>query len=358
MRRMKLGWLMLGVAVATLSAHAAPGIQIKSPLDLPAQISPRVTQTRLTDITRTPDGAIVAVGQLGHVVVSRDGGKSWTQAAVPVSSDLVAVQFTSVQTGWAVGHDGVVLKSTDGGQSWTVKLTGRSYGEQIVAHYEALIGRGETGLQDILEQARRLREDGADKPFLDVWFENERSGWVIGAFNLILKTDDGGESWYPWLDRIDNEMQYTLFEFHGQGDALYIAGELGLLLKLDRASSRFVKLESPYPGTLFGVTGNGTDVLIHGLRGNAFVSSDGGHTWRTLATGLRGGISKAAFLSDGRLALAAVDGQVSVSSDGGASFRPLRYPNPTPVSSFIELGKDRVLLVGQAGLREIPLARD
>jgi photosystem II stability/assembly factor-like uncharacterized protein len=64
--------------------------------------------------------------------------------------------------------------------------------------------------------AKRLQQDaeafaaqGADKPFLDVWFEDEKKGFAIGAFNLILRTEDGGKTWTPWLDRIDNPRRCT-----------------------------------------------------------------------------------------------------------------------------------------------------
>ena len=42
-----------------------------------------------------------------------------------------------------------------------------------------------------------------DQPLLDVWFDNERSGFVVGAFNLIFHTDDGGASWHVQLDVVD-----------------------------------------------------------------------------------------------------------------------------------------------------------
>jgi UDP-N-acetylmuramyl tripeptide synthase len=41
----------------------------------------------------------------------------------------------------------------------------------------------------------------------------------------------------------------------GIGVDVYIVGEQGLALKLDRAAGRFRALELPYKGTLFGLTG-------------------------------------------------------------------------------------------------------
>jgi len=42
---------------------------------------------------QTEGQRVVAVGQRGHVLFSDDTGKSWQQAEVPVSADLVAATF-------------------------------------------------------------------------------------------------------------------------------------------------------------------------------------------------------------------------------------------------------------------------
>ena len=101
-------------------------------LDTPAQKSPLAARGMLTGLTRAGK-RLVAVGQRGHVLLSDDAGKTWQQADVPVSADLVAVCFPNAETGWAVGHDGVVLKSIDAGRSWGRQLDGRGLGDVLVA---------------------------------------------------------------------------------------------------------------------------------------------------------------------------------------------------------------------------------
>ncbi|WP_084600472.1 WD40/YVTN/BNR-like repeat-containing protein [Aromatoleum toluclasticum] len=350
--------LALGVAMVgatTPAAYGADAIQVKTPLEVAARMSPRAIRSRLTDVVRTPGGAIVAVGQRGHIVVSRDNGKSWQQSPVPVSSDLVAVQFPSAQVGWAVGHDGVVLKTVDGGQSWSVMLTGRTYGDILVRYYEETVRRGKTDAMAALDQAARLKEDGADKPFLGVWFDDGRRGWVVGAFNLILGTEDGGETWHPWIDRIDNDAGYTLFDIRRVGGELYIAGELGLFLRLDHDKGRFVRVETPYRGSYFGVTGDDRLLVVYGLRGNAFASTDKGRTWSRFDTGLAGGISKAGLLADGRLLFVSGDGEIRFGGGTGGGFDKLPYSNPMSLGSFAELGDGHLLVVGSSGTRDVPL---
>jgi photosystem II stability/assembly factor-like uncharacterized protein len=79
---------------------------------------------------------------------------------------------------------------------------------------------------------------------------------------------------------VDNPKALHLYAVRGVGGEIYIAGEQGLVLKLDRASGEFRPLELPYKGTLFGVTGNARAVLVYGLRGSLLRSIDGGRTWQ------------------------------------------------------------------------------
>ncbi|NMF91677.1 WD40/YVTN/BNR-like repeat-containing protein, partial [Aromatoleum petrolei] len=179
---------------------------------------------------------VVGVGQRGHVVYSDDQGRSWRQAKVPVSSDLVAVSFPTPQQGWAVGHDGVVLATSDAGASWTKQLDGRALGEVMLAHYKA---KGEAAW---IAEAERFAAQGAENPFLDVWFADDKTGFVVGAFNLILRTTDGGKRWTPWLDRTDNPQALHLYGIRGAAGDVYVVGEQGLVLRLDAAAGRFTRV--------------------------------------------------------------------------------------------------------------------
>ena len=208
------------------------------------------------------DSGVVAVGQRGHVLYSDDGGRTWTQAKVPVSSDLVAVAFPTPSHGWAVGHDGVVLHSADAGATWIRQLDAPAGdGRRVRRRRERRVGRRGEGAG----RGEALRRAGRGNPFLDVWFENERTGFVVGAFNLILRTTDGGKTWEPWLHRTDTRRRCISTRSAG-GGALYIAGEQGLLLKLDAAEGGSARSRLPYQGTLFGVTGSAKSAVVFGLR--------------------------------------------------------------------------------------------
>src|SRR6267142_406451 len=216
--------LVIGIVALALAAPARADGAFVDPLDLPSAPSP-VSPKRLLTAVTFAGPRLVAAGQRGHLLWSDDRGRTWTQAEVPVSSDLTALAFPDPQHGWAVGHDGVVLVTADGGKTWTRQLDGRRISPLFSAAMTA------NGLPDsVREQISFLAQKGADLPLLDVWFDDEKSGFVIGAFNLILHTADGGLTWVPWLDRIENPKALHLYGVHRAGGALFIAGEQGLML--------------------------------------------------------------------------------------------------------------------------------
>ena len=331
--------------VLTMAALAMPAVArdaFVDPLDEPSAPS-ALPARRLLNAVAVAGARLVAAGQRGHIVWSDDHGKTWTQASVPVSSDLTALSFPTPERGWAVGHDGVVLATLDGGQTWTRSLDGRRLSALVGAAAQAA---GISGA--VREQLSFLEKQGADLPLLDVWFDDEKNGWAVGAFDLILRTVDGGASWTPWLDRIDNPKALHLYSIRRAGGALWIAGEQGLLLRLD--ADRFVRCPTPYQGSFFGVTGASEAVLVYGLRGNLFRSTDRGASWRKVETGLEVALTGGTSSPDGTLLLASAAGQVLVSSDGGASFARLPKARPLPTSAVAGDGS-RAVLVGMLGAR-------
>lgn len=263
---------------------------------------------------------LVAVGERGIVLLSDDNGGHWRQAQVPVSVSLTAVQFVDAERGWAVGHLGVVLHSSDGGETWHKQLDGIQAAELSLRAAEA------SGDAKAIEQARYLVEDGPDKPFLDLYFQDARIGYVVGAYNLILRTEDGGVSWQPWMQHLDNPQALNLYAIRAWDGELYIAGERGLLLRSSDGGQHFAALASPYEGSFFGLLAARDGLLAYGLRGNAWWSSDRGATWQELQTGVESALAAALELADGRLLLAGQGGELLFAEPQGgrAQSAPMR----------------------------------
>ena len=354
-----LKWALLtGLAAAISAPFCRPVVAqgFVDVLDSPAQFSPLAQHGLLVGLASAGQ-RLVAVGQRGHILFSDDHGQRWQQASVPVSSDLVAVHFPTPSHGWAVGHDGVVLHSADGGANWQRQFDGRQVGPVMLAHYQALVAANpqDERLAALVREAERMTAEGADKPLLDVWFENEQVGYIVGAFNLIFHTEDGGKSWTPWMERTDNPSALNLYAIRPAGGELYIAGEQGLLLRLDRAGDRFLAIPTPYAGSFFGILGKPGTALVFGLRGNVFRSVNGGASWSPVETGLPVSITAGTELADGRLALLSQAGHLLLSSDDGATFQLQPQAAMAPVAAAQAAGPGALVLVGTRGVRQLPV---
>jgi photosystem II stability/assembly factor-like uncharacterized protein len=334
---------------------AAPAFE--NPQDRPALASEQAARSPLLSVARA-GSRIVAVGLRGHIVFSDDMGQRWTQARVPVSSDLLAVNFPSARHGWAVGQGGVVLHSADAGASWTRQLEGRQAAEMALRHYDQTRA-ADPAAEALFKREQRLSADGGTQPFLDVHFESETHGFVVGTFNRIFRTEDGGATWTPWMDRTDNPGELHFYAMRGDAQGLYLAGEQGAVWRMDPASQRFVAVPTPYKGTLFGLVTDGPDTLLaFGMRGSLFRSGDRGRTWARVSTTSAAGITAGTVLADGSVLLVTQAGGIELSRDHGLSFSPVKPAAPMPYFGVTSLGPGRIGLVGADGVRLEPIRLD
>jgi photosystem II stability/assembly factor-like uncharacterized protein len=178
---------------------------------------------------------------------------------------------------------------------------------------------------------------------------NEREGFVVGAFNSIMKTEDGGQSWTPWMHRVDNPKGYHLNSIGDVNGDLFIAAEQGTVFRLERGASAFAALDTGYRGSFFGVTGQAEAMLAYGLGGVAYRSANRGDSWQKVETGVRGGINGGTVLPDGRIVLVTQDGRLLLASAGGDSVAPIPIKAGMLFSGVTPNGPGTVLAVGMRG---------
>jgi photosystem II stability/assembly factor-like uncharacterized protein len=321
---------------------------VQDVLDTPAIKSP-LAQKKLLNAIVLAGNRLVSVGQRGNIIYSDDRGKTWVQASVPVSCDLVAVKFASARKGWAVGHDGIVLHSSDAGVTWVKQFDGRAAAKTMLSYYTQHPPAADA--ERIMGDLNRYVKEGADKPFLDLYFEDENNGFIVGAFNLIFHTSDGGKSWIPWYDRTENPLSLHFYGINRIAQDIYLVGEQGLAMKLDRTSGKFRALATPYQGTFFGITGKDGALIFYGMRGHAFRSSDRGVTWQQIDTGTQAALTGAAVSEGGKIVLVSLAGNVLVSADGGRNFNMVKLGNLPPLTAVAALDKDTLALAGLVGVR-------
>jgi photosystem II stability/assembly factor-like uncharacterized protein len=330
------------------------GWAFSHPMDVPAMATPLASRSPLLAVARAGD-RWVAVGLRGHVVFSDDGGRTWRQGKAPVSVDLCGLCFSSERLGWAVGHAGVVLHTRDGGASWRRVLAGQDAVRVAVDHYQARAG-GDAGEAAALRRAQ-TQLSGAFQPFLDVHFESDASGVIVGAFNTILGTQDGGASWTPLYHAVPNKEELNFYAVRGRGDRLFLAGEQGQVWRRRGSDGRFDAVPTPYRGTLFGlIMGDGSTVFAYGMRGAVYRSDDDGATWSKADIRTAAGITGGTLLEDGRVVVVDQAASVHISNDGGRSFAARRLPLPMPYYAVAAGRGDSIALAGAAGVLTSSLA--
>lgn len=362
-----LGAACFGLSMA-LSAPAA--FALADVIETPARETSLAPSQLLTDAATAGD-RIVAVGERGHIIVSDDEGASWSQGQVPVSVTLTGVDFPTANAGWVVGHSGVVLHSDDRGDTWSVQLTGIGAAELAIegkeARAEALEaqiaeapedekGDLEWALDDLLFSLENLRSDldiGPVNPLLDVWFENDQHGFVVGAYGMILRTRDGGETWQDWSGQLENPTGFHLNAITRiTGGALVIVGEAGQIhVSVDNGETWELRT-SPYEGSLFGVisTGQVNEILAFGLRGNILLSTDLGKSWKIVPNDAKATLNDGAVAEDGRITLVGNGGAVLVSGNGAESFREHFRSERAGVMSVVPVSDTDILIVGEDGV--------
>ena len=212
----------------------------------------------------------------------------WTELNPKVPRvDYLGIQFVNKDKGWAVGDLGALIKSTDGGTSWTVSETNtttpilkvRSFNGQIViaSGFDGLVLRSTDGGETFTQVTSNVTGDLWGLQML-----NDTLGWACGNANSLTKTTDGGQTWqriftpgytsdYWWIDFINESYGFIAANGKvlrtidgGQNWQIIQAGDSYPLFSIDVIDSLHIA-SAGYGGT--------------GYPAKNIYSSDAGYTW-------------------------------------------------------------------------------
>ncbi|HKJ17818.1 MAG TPA: YCF48-related protein [Xanthomonadales bacterium] len=282
-----------------------------------AELKRLATGSLLLDVTRRPDGSLVAVGERGHVILS-DDGEDWRQAeVVPTRSTLTAVTSVGDRL-WAAGHDTVIITSGDGGLTWT-----RQYFDP-----------------------ERLQA------VMDIHFTDESNGVAMGAYGLYLVTEDGGENWEDESVDYENEYHLNSLILFEDGRRM-IAGEAGFSYRSFDDGMTWEPLDLPYQGSMWGAQKSADDcILFFGLRGHILESCDFGDTWEELNAATMTSLSAAAE-HQGRTVIVGNSGVILIRNESG-EFSVYTHSSGVDFASIVSLDDGDFLLVGEDGVHRFP----
>jgi photosystem II stability/assembly factor-like uncharacterized protein len=279
-------------------------------------------QRLLLDVARSGE-RLLAVGERGHILVSSDAGRAWTQARVPTRALLTGVYMHDDRLAWAVGHDAVVLRTRDGGASW-----------------------------------ERVHHDPeAERPLLDVWFADAERGLATSAYGELLVTRDGGDSWQKRAIREGDDFHLNQIASATDG-TLYIAAEAGHLYRSDDGGETWLALPSPYEGSFFGLLPLAEGpVLAFGLRGRLFSSADRGMSWTRIETATEATLLCGLETGPGRFVVAGMEGTLVWGEGVNGPVRTEQRPDRNAIVALVPNPGLGLLLFGEGGVRRVEVPR-
>ena len=264
----------------------------------------------------------------------------------------------------------MILHSTDAGKTWVKQYDGLRYGNEGLTYYESLVDANPESEEYplLVDEMKFAISQGADKPLFRVAFPTNTHGYALGAYGMVLETKNGGKDWVPILENVDNPGFYHIFDFAPlpEKGKFFASGEAGLLLAGDTNEDEAKSIENvPWEGSFFTIidAADGS-IVIGGLRGNMFRTTDVGVTWTAVNKPMTSAIVDSTRLSDGRLIAVGIGGEVLMSKDNGASFGSVKisgggqlYTSGGYIYAVAEGPQNTLLVGGPAGIRKVKLPK-
>lgn len=189
-----------------------------------------------------------------------------------------------------------------------------------------------------------------------VTFADDRQGWAVGQWGVILATRDGGETWEK--QRMDIAVDQPLFSvlFTNDRDGIAV-GLWSLMLQTHDGGKTWTRttLSKPPGGgkadrNLYHAFADGKGGLyISAEQGTVLKSTDGGANWDYLATGGKGSLWSGVATPDGRIVVGGLLGSLFQSNDGGATWSPVKAETKSSITNLVVNGKG-LIAVGLDGL--------
>lgn len=312
---------LVGLAMATLVALAAA--QAFAPRDTPPLAATRlaIDKMHFNTITKSSAG-LLAGGELGHILISRNKGNSWQPAGVSHDRQALINQIVFDKdglTGMAVGHEGWILGTRDGGLTWDELRFQEKNGEPLMS-----VARLPSG------------------------------NWIaLGSFGLALQSVNEGKDWtaleFPDAKVEDKHLNRIIGSADGQH--WLIVGERGLVLRSDNQGQDWKTVPEFYNGSFYNALplANGA-WLVYGMRGNAYYNH-GDATWTRANIPAPVAFFAHAVLPDGRLLLVGQGSMLATSNNEGADFSLTRLKGRATLTDIQFQPDGTALITSDAGMQ-------
>ena len=143
-------------------------------------------------------------GDNGIILKSINGGVNWT-TNYNASFNLNSIFFLDLNTGFIAGDHGLLLKTVNGGSVWNIQMVDSSSIKSVYfinSNTGFLVAAGPSSYSN----AYRSTDGGStwnvisffrmESNWHSIDFINQRTGFIGGENNLIMKTTNFGANWY------------------------------------------------------------------------------------------------------------------------------------------------------------------
>ncbi len=286
--------------------------------------NPLAFGTSLNDVCFVEENIGVAVGDLGTILRTSDGGDNWIVQSSGTISTLNGVYFTDVNTGTAVGFDlvadtnsnpfvGIILRTTDGGNNWTKQTNGANCMLNDVHFIDVNNGTivgGSDGLSGGPGTILRTTDGGENWviqlsdttaiAFNGVYFTDVNTGTAVGCGHWnaalqryeskILRTTNGGINWISQNSGVTGQLHSVCFTNANVGWIVGgdgYANSLGIMLKTTDGGDTWIDLGSIFTSGLYDVCFTDANTIIavgstwvDNNRASGFIkTTDSGNSW-------------------------------------------------------------------------------
>jgi photosystem II stability/assembly factor-like uncharacterized protein len=350
------------------------------------------------DIQFLNDSVGWLVGSFNSAIAFKtiDGGKTWNEKLVIDDASVEAVSFIDEQCGWIAGTWSKIYHTSDAGTTWDTLNTpvpgmfnGIQFFEPGIGYlcapgYPKIFKTKDKGYNWIELTVPVLN----DFIFNSFFFTDEINGWIIakewlGRNHKLLHTKDGGETWEINYE-VNAEYLWDIFFIDNRNG--WVVGDSGIVLKTQDGGINWQIIQTESKRSILCTYfKNESEGYIGGIFGYIASTNDGGYTWKPFQTWCNNHIEKV-YVFDDHSGIAIGGGgtilrnnNLVVVIDNSTSFNHLNnfsvsqnYPNPfnpstkiswqSPVSSWQTLkvydilGNEVATLVNEykdAGYHEI-----
>lgn len=245
-----------------------------------------------------------------------------------------------------VGERGQILLSDDQGNSWRQSPVPTRANLTAVFFLNAQLGWAVGHDQVILRS-----EDGGEtwtrvhwapekeQPLLDVWFRDANEGFAVGAYGTILRTSDGGRTW--------SEQIFEPRPLNAKTESTTASQSEG---RREDKKDEYQVESSPGDVHLNAVASSSDGKLyLAAEAGHLFRSDDGGATWLELPSPYEGSFFGVLPLDPPAVLAFGLRGHLFRSDDAGASWRALSTGTTAMLTNALRVDAQTIVITGLAG---------